>query len=166
MGMRFIVNVMKKAAGIIMLILLAVIAIQEYRIRNTESETVTTTTVIVHDTVMVDVPVPVSVAETGQVRAKLPVAELPVIDSLPAGADSVEVVIPISTKIYEDSLYRAVVSGYMVSLDTMQIYRNTVYVDRWHEGVKVKPKRWTVGVQVGYRTDFRGMRPYIGVGIG
>jgi opacity protein-like surface antigen len=85
---------------------------------------------------------------------------------LPAVTDSAEVVIPISTKVYEDSLYRAVISGYNVSLDTMQIYRNTVYVDHFREVTKmVRPGRWSVGLQVGYGTDFRGMRPYLGVGV-
>ncbi|MDR1120222.1 MAG: hypothetical protein LBM08_04825, partial [Dysgonamonadaceae bacterium] len=138
-----------------------------YRIRNTESETTTVT--VIYDTITT--PAPVSVAETGQVRAKLPDAELPVIelsiiDTLPAVTDSAEVVIPISTKVYEDSLYRAVISGYNVSLDTMQIYRNTVYVDHFREVTKmVRPGRWSVGLQVGYGTDFRGMRPYLGVGV-
>jgi hypothetical protein len=167
--MKFIIDTMKKAAGIIILILLAVIAIQEYRIRRyTGSETVTVT--VIHDTITITTPAPVLVAETGQIRAKLPVAELPVIelsiiDSLPAVADSAEVIIPVSTKIYEDSLFRAVISGYNVSLDSIQIYRQTVYVDRWHEGVKAKTRRWALGVQVGYGTDFKGMHPYIGVGV-
>jgi hypothetical protein len=156
---------MKKAAGIIILILLAVIAIQEYRIQNIESETTTVT--VIHDTITITAPAPISVAETGQIRAKLPVAELPVIelliiDSLPAVADSVEVVVPISAKIYEDSLYRAVISGYNVSLDSIQIYRQTVYVDRTKTA---RPKRWSIGLQVGYGTDFKGMHPYIGIGV-
>jgi hypothetical protein len=71
----------------------------------------------------------------------------------------------ISTKVYEDSLYRAVISGYNVSLDSMQIYQQTVYIDRWHEGAKVKLKRWSVGVQVGYGRNFRGGRPYLGIGV-
>jgi hypothetical protein len=161
---------MKKASGIILLILLAVIAIQEYRIRNIESETTTVT--VIHDTITITTPAPISVAETGQVRTKLPVAELPVIelpiiDTLPAVADSAEVIIPISTKVYEDTLYRAVISGYNASLDTIQIYRNTVYVDHFREVTKmVRPGRWSIGLQVGYGTNFRGMRPYIGIGIG
>jgi hypothetical protein len=173
--MRFIVIAMKKAAGVIILILMAVIAIQEYRIRRySESEMVTVT--VVHDTVTVTAPAPVSVAETGQIRAKLPVAgkstaepekvpETGVFEAV-RDEDSVEVIIPISTKVYEDSLYRAVISGYNVSLDTIQIYRNTVYVEHFREVTKmVRPGRWSIGVQVGYGTDFRGMRPYIGIGV-
>ncbi|MDR1224488.1 MAG: hypothetical protein LBL07_16655 [Tannerella sp.] len=166
---------MKKAAGIIILILLAVIAIQEYRIRrHTGSETVTVT--VIHDTVTIITPAPVLVVETGQIRAKLPVAgkctaepekvpETGVFDAA-RDEDSVEVVIPVSTKVYEDSLYRAVISGYNVSLDSIQIYRSTVYVERWHEVTKkVKPGRWSFGVQVGYGTDFKDVRPYVGVGV-
>ncbi|MDR1121211.1 MAG: hypothetical protein LBM08_09870 [Dysgonamonadaceae bacterium] len=163
---------MKKTAGIIILILLSVIAIQEYRIRGIEPETTITT--IVHDTITVTAPEPVSVAETGQIRAKLPVAEKCTAEpeKVPetcafesVKGDSIEVVVPISTKVYEDSLYRAVISGYNASLDTIQIYRQTVYIDRWHEGEKTRSKRWSIGVQVGYGTDFRVLRPYIGVGI-
>jgi hypothetical protein len=171
---------MKKALAIIIFILVSVIAIQEYRIRRIDSTPVTVT--VIHDTITITTPAPVSVAETGQIRAKLPLAtkrvsektpemdgkhELPLIDNLPAGVDSPEVIIPISTKVYEDSLYRAVVSGYNVSLDSIQIYRHTVYVDHFREVTKkVKPHRWSFGVQVGYGTDFKGLHPYFGIGIG
>jgi hypothetical protein len=168
--MKFIIHTMKKALATIIFILAAFIAVQEYRIRRIESAPVTVT--VIHDTITVTSPIPVSVAETGQIRAKLPVVEspaieLPIVDNVPVVADSTEVIIPISTKVYEDSLYRAVISGYNASLDSLQIYRNTVYIDRWREVTKmVKPGRWSIGVQVGYGTDFRGVRPYLGIGIG
>jgi hypothetical protein len=173
---------MKTALAIITFILASVIVIEEYRIRRIESAPVTVT--VIRDTVTVDAPVPVSVAETGQIRTKLPVVaksagepertaetgetdESPPIDNLPAVADSAEVIIPISTKVYEDSLYRAVVSGYNASLDSIRIYRNTVYVDHFREVTKkVNPGRWSFGVQVGYGMDFKGLHPYFGIGIG
>jgi hypothetical protein len=173
---------MKKTLAIIIFILVSVIAIQEYRIRSIDSTPVTVT--VIHDTITVTTPVPVSVAETGQIRAKLPVAtkssgvsektpemngkyELPPVDSLPAGVDSTEVIIPVSTKVYEDSLFHAVVSGYNASLDSIRIYRNEVYVDHFREITKKeKPKRWSFSVQVGYGTDFKGLHPYFGIGIG
>jgi hypothetical protein len=173
---------MKKALAVIIFILVSVIVIEEYRIRRIESAPVTVT--VIHDTITITTPAPVSVAETGQIRAKLPVVaksagvsektpemdgkyELPPVDNLPAVADSAEVIIPISTKVYEDSLYRAVVSGYNASLDSIRVYRNTVYVDHFREVTKmVKPGRWSFGVQVGYGTDFKGLHPYFGIGIG
>ncbi|WP_320887091.1 DUF6808 domain-containing protein [Bacteroides clarus] len=58
--------------------------------------------------------------------------------------------------VYEDSLYRAVVSGYVdPQLDSMTVYPKTVYQtvtnDIYHPVVvKPKRKRWGLGLQVGY----------------
>lgn len=58
--------------------------------------------------------------------------------------------------VYEDSLYRAVVSGYVdPRLDSMTVYPRTVYQtvtnDIYHPvAIKPKRKRWGLGVQVGY----------------
>ena len=67
---------------------------------------------------------------------------------------------------YEDSLYRAWVSGYRPRLDSLQIFPKTVYQtvtnDIYHT-VKVKDKRrWGLGLQVGYGYP-RGF--YIGTGV-
>lgn len=37
--------------------------------------------------------------------------------------------LPREAKVYQDSTYRAVVSGYRPSLDTISIYQRTVFVD-------------------------------------
>ena len=54
---------------------------------------------------------------------------------------------------YEDSLYRAWVSGYRPKLDSLMIFPRTVYQtvtnDIYHTIVP-KKKRWGLGVQVGY----------------
>ena len=58
--------------------------------------------------------------------------------------------------VYEDSLYRAVVSGYVdPRVDTMTVYSRTVYQtvtnDIYHPvTVKPKKKRWGLGLQAGY----------------
>lgn len=58
--------------------------------------------------------------------------------------------------VYEDSLYRAVVSGYVdPRLDSMTVYPKTVYQtvtnDIYHPViVKPKKKRWGFGLQAGY----------------
>lgn len=58
--------------------------------------------------------------------------------------------------VYEDSLYRAVVSGYVdPRLDSMTVYSRTVYQtvtnDIYHPvTVKPKKKRWGLGLQAGY----------------
>ncbi len=56
--------------------------------------------------------------------------------------------------VYEDSLYRAVVSGYVdPRLDSMTVYPRTVYQtvtnDIFHT-IKPKKKRWGFGLQAGY----------------
>lgn len=54
---------------------------------------------------------------------------------------------------YEDSLYRAWVSGYRPRLDSMQIFPRTVYQtvtnDIYHT-ITSKKKRWGFGLQAGY----------------
>lgn len=66
---------------------------------------------------------------------------------------------------YEDSLYRAWVSGYRPRLDSLQIFPRTVYRtvtnDIYHTIIP-KKKRWGLGVQVGY--GYSGGF-YVGVGV-
>ena len=58
--------------------------------------------------------------------------------------------------VYEDSLYRAVVSGYVDPLlDSMTVYPRTVYqtvTNYIYHPVSIKPKkkRWGLGLQAGY----------------
>ena len=70
-------------------------------------------------------------------------------DSVPASQDSALVEIPIERKVYqEDSLYRAVVSGYRVNLDSLIIYNTTTTVTVT-KVERVQPKRWRFGVTIG-----------------
>ena len=66
---------------------------------------------------------------------------------------------------YEDSLYRAWVSGYRPKLDSLMVFPKTVYQtvtnDIYHT-IVLKKKRWGLGLQVGYGYPF-GM--YAGVGV-
>lgn len=67
---------------------------------------------------------------------------------------------------YEDSLYRAWVSGYRPKLDSLQVFPRTVYRtvtnDIYHT-VKVKDKcRWGLGLQAGYGYPIGW---YVGVGM-
>lgn len=77
--------------------------------------------------------------------------------------DSVTVQIPITQRVYETDRYRAVVSGYQPSLDDLLIYQPSQVIR-----IKDKPKRWGIGVQVGYGMTVKGtpqFTPYIGVGV-
>lgn len=74
--------------------------------------------------------------------------------------DSADVVIPITQKVYEDSPYKAYVSGYNASLDSFLIYpRNEVIT------IRQKTKRWNIGVQAGYGVTPKGFMPYVGFGV-
>ena len=63
--------------------------------------------------------------------------------------DSVLVEVPIETKVYaEDSLYRAVVSGWHPSLDSLTIYPTTTTITI-HEKEKTPAPRWSFGATIG-----------------
>lgn len=89
---------------------------------------------------------------------------------LPVPGDTVEVpvLVPISRKVYEGEDYRAVVSGFRASLDTLDIFRKTQTVTNTvvqRVEVPGKPKRWGIGVSAGYALTPQGMKPYIGAGV-
>lgn len=76
--------------------------------------------------------------------------------------DGLAVSIPITQKVYEDSTYRAYVSGFDVSLDSINVYRRT---EKIYIRSPTKQKRFNVGIQAGYGYTPKGFQPYIGVGI-
>lgn len=79
--------------------------------------------------------------------------------------DSVNVIIPITQKVYEDSNYTAYVSGYDPRLDSLilRMSREIITIKEYQ-----KPKRWGIGIHAGYGTTIKGtpqFTPYIGIGI-
>lgn len=77
----------------------------------------------------------------------------------------VEVLVPINNYIFSDSLYRAEISGYNVSLDRMEIFQKTTK-KTVHIPFPVKNnKRWGLGISAGYAVTPKGFQPYFGVGI-
>lgn len=113
----------------------------------TEKEYIITT---VHDTLTITRPVPVAVPETIRIEtANLPMAN---------DTDSVAVLVPITSAVYSGDGYRARISGYRASLDSLTIDRVTVT----H---RPKPKRWAIGLQTGIAATPRGVQPFIGVGL-
>lgn len=118
-----------------------------------------TDTVVVRDTVRETVLVP-------KVRylTRVDTVLLPV----PGDTAEVPVLVPISRKVYEGEDYRAVVSGFRASLDTLDIFRKTQTVTNTvvqRVEVPGKPKRWGIGVSAGYALTPQGMKPYIGAGV-
>ena len=82
--------------------------------------------------------------------------------------DTVQVVaeIPITQKEYsDDSTYTAWVSGYKPNLDSIDIYKKTVYID--HTITKTKKQKFVIGPQVGvgYDVKNRNFAPTVGVGV-
>ena len=114
-------------------------------------------TVTVIDTLFREIPMPYPV-------------EIVRVDTcyLPGAADTFRIpgAVPIERKTYITSDYRAVIEGYRPALVEMEVYHrtNTVTVT---PPVTVKPKRWGIGVQVGYgyMPTVNREAPYIGIGI-
>ena len=127
---------------------------------------------VIHDTILDTVPVTAEVRQVGSVVAHLPIANNKVLDNseltdtvkFDANKDSVAVLVPIEQKVFTDSTnYRAVISGYNISLDTMQVFRHREYIT---ERIKPPAKRWGLSVGVGavVGTDMK-VRPGIFVGV-
>ena len=152
---------MKRLLAIV-LALLAVLALgvlvgvhYERRLRG-EPETIVVTrvdTLVRVDTLHHPYPVPVEV----RVVDSIPVP-------VPGPTDTVWVQLPREQKVYADSSFRAVVSGYQPSLDSIDVYNREVFVSR-DRTVYVQPGRWSVGVQAGVGVAKAGLSPYIGVGL-
>lgn len=119
----------------------------------------TTDTVVVRDTVRETVLVP-------KVRYLTRVDTVLLL--VPGDTVKVPVLVPISRKVYEGEDYRAVVSGFRASLDTLDIFRKTQTVTNTvvqRVEVPSKPKRWGIGVSAGYALTPQGVKPCIGAGI-
>ena len=85
--------------------------------------------------------------------------------------DTVAVYLPRETKIYEDTRYRAEVSGYQPSLDRIDIFAQTQVVTKDVAQVVKRKTRWGIGISAGYGIAINTTEqtfkpaPYIGVGI-
>lgn len=112
-------------------------------------------TLVVHDTLVTVKPVPYNVYVVDTLWYEVPVY---------GGRDTVYLPLPREVKEYRDSSYRAVVSGIRPSLDTIDIFRRTVYVNTV-ERVQIPPPRWSWGVQAGLGASKDGLSPYVGIGI-
>ena len=114
-------------------------------------------TTVIHDTLEVVKPYPVKEYETGEV----------IHDTLPGTVDSVPLLvdIPISRKVYADSNYRAVVSGYCAILDSMTIYNKTFKIKETITLPSKPPNKWSVGLTGGWGASRTGLSPFIGIGI-
>ena len=74
----------------------------------------------------------------------------------------VPVHIPIERTIFQDSTYRAVVSGYWASLDTIQVFPLHTYTTI----TNTKQKRFNIGIQAGFGYGICTKKPDVYVGLG
>lgn len=156
---------MKKALGIIALWFLSV-AIAEallwYFFPPKNNAILTSDTVIVYKTIAA--PQAADSIRTGVVVRSLPiyyaVHDTSVIADTAIIRDTVSVKVPISRKTYIGEDYRAVVSGYEASLDTIQVKTKTITNTIYQE-----PSRWALGVSAGYGMTAKGLQPYVGIGV-
>ena len=91
---------------------------------------------------------------------------LKIVDTIPGDTVKILAEIPVTQKEYsDDSTYTAWVSGYKPNLDSIDIYKKTVYID--HTITKTKRQKFVVGPQVGvgYDVKNKNFAPTIGVGI-
>lgn len=82
--------------------------------------------------------------------------------SIQAKRDSVSVEVPIVQKMYEGKGYKAYISGYHASLDSIKLYRDTKIITNT---IMPKTKRWGVSLQAGYGYNGREFKSYIGIGV-
>lgn len=118
-------------------------------------------TLVVRDTIVQEKPVYRTIS---QVRTEY----VPVCDTIRI-QDTLFVPVPIETKVYEDSLYRAEVSGYRASLDRIEVYQQERIITQTIPVQVKERKRWGIGVQAGYGVSTPNgkpvLSPYIGIGV-
>lgn len=101
----------------------------------------------------------VTVPEIIVVRAKESVRERLALTS--DTTDSVEVHVPVTQTVCRGDAYRAVLSGHMAVLDTIEIFQQHSTLVR----TKTVRQRVSIGLQGGYGLTPKGFQPYIGVGV-
>ncbi len=115
-----------------------------------------------YDTIPYYMPVPVDSYITRYEVVKLPAVRDTITDSLiykdTLIHDSVNVVVPITQKIYKDSTYTAYVSGFHPELDSIKLYQKTTTITE-------KPARWGVGLVGGYGYGTKGFTSFLGVAV-
>lgn len=126
--------------------------------RDTKPQTVVKTvrdTLVMRDTIITYKPVPFNVYVVDTMWVPVTVNK----------TDTVWAQLPRTAKVYQDSTYRAVVSGFRPSLDTISVYQRTKVITVTNN-VRIPPPRWSWGVQAGVGVNAGGsVTPYLGIGI-
>ena len=118
-------------------------------------------TLVVRDTVREPLPVYVE-------NEVIDTVFVPLTDTVTV-SDTVYVRLPREQRVYRDTDYAAWVSGFLPSLDSIEVYPVTRYVTKTVTRTEDSRRRWGVGIQAGYGIGMNGGKvtgvPYIGVGI-
>lgn len=126
--------------------------------KNKPSIVIKNTTKVVTDTIRDTIPKPYAVKEI-----KNKIVKLAIHDTI-GNIDSANVDIPITQKTYKDSSYKVVISGYDPTLDSIEIYRKTIYQIKTITKFKDR-NRWNIGPVIGYGMTEKGWHPFFGIGI-
>lgn len=127
-------------------------------------------TEVINDTIPVFIMAP---TPKDSVVLRYETVKVPVFDTIrPLNADtlitdSITVEIPITQKVYEDSVYQAWVSGYKPSLDSIKVFQSVTTITHTitNTEIRYKTKRWGIGVQAGIGVTPNKVEPYIGIGV-
>lgn len=113
------------------------------------------------DTIEIPQPVPVQQWLVRVEHDTVPVTHYDTVDN------TAVVEVPITRKVYSDSLYRAVISGYKPSLDSIDIYQKTITHTQTITKTVTDKRKWAIGLQGGYGYGLKSkdFQPFIGVGI-
>ena len=117
----------------------------------TQRDTLTLT-----DTIKVVEPKYIAVRTVDTIRVPIPI---------PGKTDTLWAELPREQKVYQDSTYRAYVSGYQPKLDSIDVYRKTTTITVNNIVKEYTNPRFSIGVQAGYGVTKAGLSPYIGVGV-
>ena len=125
-----------------------------YGRRGTRLSTSVADTICFRDTVRDSIPMPVYETLVLEVPELFPVY-------ITLGGDTIRepvyIPVPITQKEYSTDNYRAWISGYKPSLDSVWVYPEKIII-------REKPRRWGIGVIAGYGIGHNGLSPYVGVG--
>ena len=128
-------------------------------------------TLFVRDTIRLDISEPIAERKVGTMKIPIPIVAkfewTGDLDSDEIPRDTVFIEVPRVERVYGDSTFYAVVSGYNPSLDTIILFptKQVILEKHFVPKIEYERRRFSVGIQLGYGTDFQNFSPYIGIGI-
>lgn len=111
-------------------------------------------TLIVWDTIFIDKPIWVTSKVRDSVRIAVPKVQADTIH------DTVYVYLPQQEIVWTDSLCSVYAHGINPVIDSVAHFLPTRTIIQ-----KPNPKKWGIGIQVGYGASEDGLSPYIGIGV-